>query len=270
MQASALASTGRRATRGADFWRGCLAHPRRSRARSPMGTARGPAAGFWRGCVAHPRRSRARSPMGTARGPAAGFWRGCVAHPTRSRARSMSSRARTGGGRGRSGEGGCGRQAEPDRGAATARVGGPDLAAVALDDLAHDGQTEAGARLGPRSRRRGRSGRRRGAGRPASMPGPWSRTSRLGPSTTTSIGVPGGLYFTALSTRLAMARSIIRRPDGDVGSRRRAVTLIGAPGAALGAGSDGLRPARPGRPARGSSSVDAGRWPARPARSRGR
>ena len=110
---------------------------------------------------------------------------------------------------GPSGEGWRGRQAEADRGAAAVALvaqtsppwrsticctiarprpepGSVRAVVGAVEAVEHVGQV-AGA-----------------------MPRPWSRTSRLGPSTATSMAVPGGLYFTALSTRLEMARSIIR------------------------------------------------------------
>ena len=54
--------------------------------------------------------------------------------------------------------------------------------------------------------RRGRSGRRCGEDRPASMPGPWSRTVTAPSCTVTSTGLSGGLHLTALSIRLEIAR----------------------------------------------------------------
>ena len=72
------------------------------------------------------------------------------------------------GGRGRPGGYATGRggRRKPTAAPPPCRVGGPDLAAVALDDLAHDGQTEARARARCGRSWRGRSARRRGAGRP--------------------------------------------------------------------------------------------------------
>ena len=71
------------------------------------------------------------------------------------------------------------------------------------------GRSRARARR-PASRARSRLGRsgRRSRGRSSSaIPGPWSATITSPSRTDTSIGAPGGLYLTALSSRLPTARS---------------------------------------------------------------
>ena len=93
------------------------------------------------------------------------------------------------------------------RAAVRGRLLGDDRAAVRLGDLLHDREAEARARACCAPTSRGRSARRRAAGRPRRCPGRGRARSARRRASATSTGAPDGLHFAALSSRFAIARS---------------------------------------------------------------
>ena len=131
---------------------------------------------------------------------------------------------------------------------------------------------------------RGRSGRRRAGGRPAAMPGPWSRTVSSPSRRRTSTVAPGGLQLAALSSRFATARS--SRPRSPVTTHDSSSVANVTPGACRSARStaaatssssrSGSTGSPVGSPSRASStrsptsSVSSSSWATRSARRRSR
>ena len=143
---------------------------------------------------------------GGSRSPPARGVRGAVTEPgSRRHGRRLGG---TGGCVARSVAGtGVAREPHGHPGAAARRGARGDGAGVPLDDLVHDGQAEARARHRARLASSGRSARTRAAGRPGSMPGPWSSTVSTPLASRTVIVPSAGPHLAALSSRLVTARS---------------------------------------------------------------
>ena len=132
------------------------------------------------------------------------------------------------------------READGEDGAAVGGVRGVDLAAVGADQGGDDRQAEAGAAVVAAAGALSRQKRSKTAfGSPGGRPGPWSRTRTVAPpsvaSSEISIGVPSGVWTTALRSRLAKTRR--RRRRRPVATGAVGVSVISRSGAAARASS---------------------------------